>query len=158
MKYLILAVAALLSFPYSAAAQGDWTEEQWREDMYAVPNRSSEEKMVSASADSKTGIIEMAVPQKLGIADKVIVENASSYMIEQMAIVVDYKGDGKFVPLASTSKVFVGEAREILDSDGNIRSLRGRTLKIKVKGVDSTAGSTTYDFNVTLYEKNMTYI
>ena len=153
MKYLKIVIAAMLSFPYNAAAQRGSAEEKWDGYMQFGSKQKSVEVPNTVSADPKTGIMEIEVSQGLQIADKVMVENASSCTIELMAVTVDYIGEGNFVPFVSTSKVPAGDTKLVQDFDGKLRMLRGGKLRIKIKGIDSTTGNATYDFNVTLYEK-----
>lgn len=158
MKKFLLMLVAMCSMG-NAMAQEEWSEEQWKRDMAPETKsnataKKAEPSVATASADKQTGVIDIVVPQKLRIEDKVIVENVSAYEIVQMAVLADYNDNGQYVSLASTSSVLVGALKEILDTDEGLSSLRGKKLKIKVKGKKTNTDQVTYDFNVTLYERD----
>lgn len=139
-------------------AQEEWTEDQWNDDgaLFSKKRKEPKEEIPTVVfADKKTGVVQITVPKKLRIADKIFVENNSTRNIVQMAIMADYKGDDQYVSVASVSAIPVGATKVVADSDGEYRSLRGKVLKMKIKGCrTNNIDDVSYDFNVSLYEKD----
>ena len=156
MKRLMMIVFALFCVN-CVMAQEEWTEEQWNDDrpLFSKKNREPKDDTPAvAFADKQTGIIQITVPKNLRIADKIFVENNSTRNIVQMAIMADYNGNDQYVSVASASAIPVGATKVAAESDGDFRSLRGKTLKMKIKGCLPGSDDASYDFNVSLYEKD----
>lgn len=103
---------------------------------------------------------------KLTIQDKIIVTNKTSYFIQQ-ALVGYITKDLTFKVITTTSDIAPGERKNIASfSNNDLKSLRGKTLVMKIKGCknasvkdgdtfNQTEKSTdvTYDFSASLSEK-----
>lgn len=157
MKRFMMVIFALFCVN-CVMAQEEWTEEQWNDDRPLFSKRNKEPKEKApfvAFADKQTGVIQITVPKNLRIADKIFVENNSARNIVQMAIMADYNANGQYVSVASVSSIPVGATKVAAESDGDYRSLRGKDLKMKIKGCrTNNSDDVSYDFNVTLYEKD----
>lgn len=157
MKKLLMVIFALFCVN-CVMAQEEWTEEKWDGDGALFSKRNREPKKETPSvafADKQTGIIQITVPKNLRIADKIFVENNSTRTIVQMAIMADYNANDQYVSVASVSAIPVGATKVAAESDGDYRSLRGKALKMKIKGCrTNNSDDVSYDFNVTLYEKD----
>lgn len=156
MKKLMMVFFALFCVN-CVMAQEEWTEEQWNDDgaLFSKKRKEPKETPAVAFADKKTGIVQITIPKKLRIADKIFVENNSTRNIVQMAIMADYNGDDQYVSVASVSSIPVGATKVAAESDGDYRSLRGKVLKMKIKGCrTNNSDDVSYDFNVSLYEKD----
>ena len=121
--------------------------------MAQVSSEPKDETPVIAYADKETGVIIITVPQTLRIRDKVFVENNSAMDIVQMAVMADYNRDDKYVSVLNVLSIPMGATKLVAESDTKAYiSLRGKTLKMKIKGCKPKTEKISYDFNVSLYE------
>lgn len=92
--------------------------------------------LISCFAQEKKNdhILYKDIPLNFKINDKIVVQNASPYMIQQIVIALPTQ-DG-FTPLGSLSNIEPTEDEDIdMNNEALMNSLRGKTIAIKVKGL-----------------------
>jgi len=113
-KFLLLAVAAMLSIPICA------------------------QDSINVDPTTNGHIVYKVVPRKFNIKDKIFVTNKSPYYILQ--IVVAEVVDNKLIPIGSATSISPNETYEMVSfSNNTLRELRGKKIAIKAKGAKIAA-------------------
>ena len=105
-------------------------------------------------ADKESGIIQIAIPKELRIADDILIENESSYRIIKISVWADYNGNNQYVPLVTGYDVLAGATKKIMVTSNELRALHGRSLRIKVYGYIPKSDEITSAFKASLSEKS----
>lgn len=98
--------------------------------VFTLQSFGQEKKDSTSFSDN---VLNVTVPQKLKIKDKIFLVNKSPYLILQ-AMVALPKPDGNFEPLGTANVLAPDETSQVASYDNNwLKNLRGKTLSIKVK-------------------------
>lgn len=97
-------------------------------------------------------IVIKSVPKKLSLKDKIVIENKSSFTIEQITVALLEKG--KFIPISTAKDIHPSCDETIINyRDNELKKLKGKDIAIKAKGT-SSKGVVTYKFNIELSERH----
>lgn len=122
MRKLLFLVTAMV-FTMTVAAQN-------ADEMYGKKEKGA----VKAVPSEEAGVLQVTIPSKMNIKDFVFVQNLSTNLILQMAVVVE-EGKGNYQTVGLASYLPSGRVAKIASFDDNgLRKLRGKKLLIKIKG------------------------